>query len=238
MNVLRSPRAIAAIVLALLAAPVFAQDSTRAAPAGAAAASSTSDLELRLAAFTLPSKRTKSTSTTAYDAASPSMTGAEFVIRAIDTGGLRVRYESASASGNGAAGIQFTNLDGRLAIGSRVFDVELGYLLRTETSAAAVKTQLGFPRAGFRSDLNLGSSGITVGFAASYLRQAQAAKDGSLGQGLEGETTGIYVPPMVPFYLQLGFRRQALRFTNQGAKVRSEEMSTVFLGVGFEIGLR
>jgi hypothetical protein len=236
--------ALAVAVLVLLGAPVLAQDTTKTAVAGAPASADSSSggprespVELRLTAFTMPSRRTVSTSGTMFDSASPSITGFEFVIREMDGGGLRLAYGTASVSGSGAAGGKLTTLDGRFLIGSRIFNVELGYVLRTTTIAGKDST-LGIARAGVRSDMKLGSSGIIVGWAASYLRQPVAGKDGTSFQGIEGETSVLYALPMVPIYVQLGFRRSALQYTKTASSNVPEELSTVFIGAGFHLGLR
>lgn len=233
-----------AAVLVLSGAPVLAQDTTKTAVAVSSAAPDSSSsgprespIELRLAAFTMPSRRTVSTSSTMFDNASPSIVGFEFVIREMDGGGLRIAYGTSSGSGSGASGGKLTTLDGRFLVGSRIFNVELGYMLRTTTIAGKDST-LGVARAGVRSDMKLGSSGITVGWAASYLRQPVASKDGTLFQGIEGETSVLYAPPIVPIYVQLGFRRSALQHTRTTSPNVAEEISTVFFGVGFHLGLR
>lgn len=231
--------ALAMLVLGVATTPLAAQQDsakTRANVATDTSQSQQSTLEIRLGLFTMPSKRTVATSAVAYSDAAPSMTGAEFVVRSTDGQGLRFRYSTASTTGVGRADGALTYLDGRFEIGTREFNVEAGYLLRSET-ISGTKTQLSFWRAGFRSDIRLGASGVTAGFAASYMRQPAPETDGSQGWGLDGETSVLYASAKVPLYAQLGFRRETLHFTLKVPPDRPEEMSTVFVGVGYHIGL-
>jgi hypothetical protein len=195
--------------------------------------------ELRLAAFTMPSRRSVgiASSSVVYNA-SPAFSGVEFLVRSIDGGaGLHLRYATASPDGAGLASYAMKYLDGRLLLGSRGFSVELGYLLRTETIAGKDSTH-GFARAGFRTDINLGSSGITAGVAASYLRLPEADSLGNIAWGIDGETSVLYALPMAPVYVQLGYRRETYTFEYKKSPSRPEQISTLFLGVGFHLGLR
>jgi hypothetical protein len=230
------------MLLALAARRAAGQGATAAAP-DTMPATSPSDstaggpatFELRLAGFEMPATHLVGVTPASYATSSPSFTGAEFLIRSTDGGGLRLRYATAPASGSNVAGTAMSDLDGRLSIGTRTFNLELGYLLETETTGGASQ-QHGFGRAGFRSDINLGSSGITAGFAASYLREPTAEKDSAQGQGIEGETSVLYAPAALPVYVQLGYVRQAFRFSYPNAPNRPEEVSMVLIGAGFQVG--
>lgn len=195
-------------------------------------------VELRLAYFTMPTRRTVATNALNFDQSSPSISGVEFVLRSLDGPGLLLRYATASSPGGGAAGGALTNLDGRIQLGGRNFVIELGYLQRT-ASIAGISTPTGFGRGGFRTDLRFGSSGVIAGFAASYLRTIAPDKATSReAYGIDGETSILYAPPKYPVYVQLGFRRETMKFRATGLPDTPEEMSTMFLGIGLQLGLR
>jgi hypothetical protein len=232
----------ACIVLSPPASRAAAQNTQPPSPAPAPEAdsgvSTSAPLELRLAYFTMPTRRTVATNSANFDQSSPSISGVELVLRSLDGPGLLLRYATASSPGGGAAGGALTNLDGRLQLGGRNFVIELGYLQRT-TVTAGTNTSTGFGRGGFRTDLRFGSSGVIAGFAASYLRTIAPDKTTSReAYGIDGETSILYAPPKYPVYVQLGFRRETMKFSTKGFPDTPEEMSTMFLGIGFQLGLR
>ena len=221
----------------LIHGTVSAQDSSATGRQSIVVLSDSSSRDWRLAVFTAPAKRIVSTSGAAYGSSEPQFTSLELVLRAGD-GGLRARYETAAASGAGREGNKETYLDGRFSFGGQRFNVELGYVLRTESFDKTDST-VGLARGGFRGDYHVESSGVLVGWAASYMRQIQVG-DGQAGaDGFEGETSALYVPPRYPVFVQLGYSREILRFTTDaGVRVRNEELSILFLGIGLQLGLR
>ena len=76
---------------------------------------------------------------------------------------------------------------------------------------------------------------------ASYFRDPTQEKSGVTGSGITGESSVLYAVPKLPFYVQLGYRRDAWAYTytpgSQVNPITAEEWSTVFLGVGFQLGL-
>jgi hypothetical protein len=237
----------AALAACCVAGPVLAQGTPPGAqtppqtPPAAAPADSVPEhsapLELRLAGLSLSSNRTVATATTTSPSSS-SMIGGEFVLRGGNGGALILRYASGTTSPAPAL-TKMSLLDGRVEIGSRTVALELGYLLRGVT-AGGTTTSTGYARAGFHTAFHFGSSGVVAEMEASYFRDPTQEKSGVTGSGIAGESSLLYTPPKVPFYLQLGFRREAWSYTYTGAQVNpitAEEWSTVFFGVGFQLGL-
>ena len=239
----------ATLAACCIAAPILAQgtpptsplpQTPAVAPAGAPAAApvdSNADqggpVELRLEGLSLSSNRTTATATTTSPS-SPSMIGAEFALRSHNGGGIVLRYASGTTTPT-----KMSLFDGRVEIGSRTVALELGYLLRSETGAG-VTTTTGYARAGFRTAFHFGSSGVVAELEGSYFRDPTQEKSGVTGSGIAGESSVLYTPPKVPFFVQLGFRREAWSFTYTGTPVNpvtAEEWSTVVLGVGFQLGL-
>jgi hypothetical protein len=209
-----------------------------AAPADSGGSEGGAPLELRLAGFTNMSTRTTATATTANASTSPSMMGAEFALRSLNGGGLFVRFSEGTLSPAPTL-VKMSFLDGRLELGGRTVVLELGYLLKSENDGG-VLTQTGYARAGFRTAFHFGSSGVVAEMEASYFRDPTQEKSGITGSGITGESSVLYTPPKLPFYLQLGYRRDAWAYTYTGTPVgaiTAEEWSTVFLGVGFQLGL-
>lgn len=243
-----SMRFVSAAFAALCAAaPIFAQETPPAsAPAPAAAAPTDTaaaaseggaPLELRLAGFTNMASRTTAAGGTTTTT-SPSMLGEEFAIRSLDGSGLFVRFSEGTLA-TAPALVKMSFLDGRVELGGRTVALELGYMLKSENDGG-VLTQTGYARAGFRTAFHFGSSGIVAELEASYFRDPTQEKSGVTGSGITGESSVLYVPPRLPFYLQLGYRRDVWTYTYTGTPVNpvtAEEWSTVFLGVGFQLGL-
>lgn len=217
--------------------PQAAPQPAAPAPVDSTASEGGAPLELRLAAFTNSAKRTTTTATTPT-ASSPSMIGEEFAIRSLNGGGLFVRFSEGTLSPAPAL-VKMSFLDGRLELGGRTVVLELGYLLKSENDNG-VLTQTGYARAGFRTAFHFGSSGIVAELEASYFRDPTQEKSGVTGSGITGESSVLYAVPKLPFYVQLGYRRDAWAYTYTAVPpnaVTAEEWSTVFFGVGFQLGL-
>jgi hypothetical protein len=160
----------------------------------------------------------------------------EFVAHGTDIG-VHLRYASSADGGSGRAANALRYLDGRVNLGSTHFSVEVGYVLRTEKFASA-DTSVGLARAGFRANYHVGTKGLVIGWAASYMRQLKADTGAMKGEGIEAETSVLYVAPRLPFYVQLGYRREIMQFKSDTEPMRPEEMSMLFFGVGVHRGIR
>jgi hypothetical protein len=239
VNTRRTLRVLALAAQSLAAIPASGQATGGAAPPAVVPSGDVASArELRLAVFTVPGKRSVTVSATDFRNATPSLKSVELVWRGADAG-IRLRYETASTSGPVPAGNAITYLDGRFNLGGTRFNVEVGYLLRQE-KFAATDTSTGLIRGGFRGDYRVGAAaGIVVGWSATYLRQPSPASGASSAEGVEGETSVLYAPPRYPVYVQLGYRRELMRFTGGSSPTpRNEELSMMFIGVGFQLGLR
>ena len=244
---MNSPRRLwllACVAQALVARGATSQATGGSQPVAPRPDETAATREFRVSAFSISGKRSVTFPAAGVSSATPTLTSLELVLRGGD-GGIRLRYETAVRSGGVPAGDPITYLDGRFNLGATAFNFEVGYLLRRETFAGA-DTSVGFVRGGFRGDYHVGAaSGIVVGWAASYLRQPNPASGKTQAEGIEGETSVLYTPPGLPLYVQLGFRREIMRFTPSDTPAtgtaptrRLEEMSLLFIGIGFQRGLR
>lgn len=239
MNTRTALRILALTAQSLVAGTAFGQSAGATAPPAVVLADIvSSSRELRLAAFTVSGKRSVTLSATDVASATPSLKSVELVWRGTDAG-IRLRYETASTSGQLPAGAAITYLDGRVNFGGKHFNLEVGYMLRQE-KLAAVDTSTGLISGGFRGDYRVGAAaGIIVGWAATYLRQPTPPSGASWAEGVEGEISVLYAPPRYPVYVQLGYRREVMRVTGGSSPTRQfEELSLMFIGIGFQLGLR
>lgn len=155
-------------------------------------------------------------------------------------------FEALLFSGDGGAGIggrvmrgtfvdDFTLKEGIVVLGAAVFQVEGAYGQRSLSGTDSLVT---FGRAGARSVIQIGGSGVSLGFAGSkYFPRtfdfANSKDSTGKPDGWEGETDIYYTAPKVPFYLQLGYRTEYFQYGK-----REENMHGVMLGAGIWFGGR
>jgi hypothetical protein len=129
--------------------------------------------------------------------------------------------------------------DAKVLLGPRPFTVELGYHRRAHENELFGNVGEHLARAGVRSLISLGPSGLSVSFAgAALLRQdSTATSDKKVGVGgWELETGVLYqAPRRLPFYATAGYRFERFAAANKVAPLagRREETSQVFVEAGF-----
>lgn len=157
-------------------------------------------------------------------------------------------FEGMISASNGGAGIggrimngtfddDFSLKEAFIMVGEQYFHVEGGYGQR---SLFGTDTAVNFIRAGAQSLVQIGGSGVALGFSGSKYFSSKfdignSKKDTSSVKpdGWEGETDIYYTMPKVPFYLQLGYRTEWFSLGK-----REENMHAVILGAGLWLGGR
>lgn len=134
----------------------------------------------------------------------------------------------------------FSLQEAMIFVGQRSFNVEGGYGRRSLFDTDSTVT---FARAGVRSVVQIGGSGVSLGFRGSaYFPgdfKQQESTPGSGGKvslyllGWEGDTNIFYTLPRIPIYFQLGYRTQYFTFGQ-----RAETMNGFVLGTGLWMGGR
>ena len=145
-----------------------------------------------------------------------------------EEGGISARLLSGSYDD-----ADFTLREARAFIGGPWFQIEGGYGQR---SLAGTDSLSAFARAGLRSGVQVGGSGISLGVAASKYFDGDFSNDkhsSAKVQGWEGETNIFYTFSRVPLYMQLGYRHE---YFSSGD--RAENMSGLVLGTGLWFGGR
>jgi hypothetical protein len=195
--------------------------------------------EVRFGATVTPTKRAASAATALVSEAQTSLKGVEFLLRASGGSGLVVRYEAGTLPGsvsNPASG-KFELIDGHLLIGERSFAVIAGYTLRTSAFSGR-DNRLGLARAGIQVGRFFPGAGFEVTLDGSYVRTPQKDKVDSVeADGIEVQTALTYIPPRVPLYVQLGYRRETFNLKKEDLVLRREELSKLILTVGVQYGL-
>jgi hypothetical protein len=167
---------------------------------------------------------------------SGTLTGAELMARASGIG-LYARYLTGSIGENSFRGPSGSLRMGeaRLMIGAPIFSVEGGVALRSRSSTLA-EPRDELVRAGARSSIWLGPSGLSLSFAASALGRGDK-EGGSTKWGLvgwEAVTAVMYQAPRgLPLYATLGYRYERIRTESGAPPVQREEISAIIIGGGF-----
>lgn len=195
--------------------------------------------EVRAGFLSSPVNRAISGAVGPVSVSSASLAGGEFW--ALDAGGsgIMVRYATGTLDGPTTAESsgKLEYVDGRLLLGQRAFSLVLGYTLRTSRYLGKDR-RFSVPRAGVQAGYHFAGSGVMLRGAGSYVRTVKKSESDSLeADGLEGETAILYVPPRLPFYIELGYRRELWNLTKESVVARREEIGGVMLSVGLQYGL-
>lgn len=126
----------------------------------------------------------------------------------------------------------FTLREARIFVGGPWFQIEGGYGQRSVSGTDSLAL---FARAGLRSMVQVGGSGVSLGAAASKYFDGDFTNEepSNKVEGWEGETNIFYTFARVPVYLQLGYRHEYFL-----SGVRAENMSGLILGTGLWFGGR
>ena len=128
-------------------------------------------------------------------------------------------------------------LDGSILLGTRVFSVDLAYVMRAGPDPLVpvnLDSTYSFGRAGVRSRANLGHTGFTLNFRAGYYVPIPevTAKVAGL-EGWEGETGLSWTWSRFPLTAALGYRLERFKIYSV-----EQEVSALTLGVGVAFGRR
>lgn len=195
--------------------------------------------ELRVGVSSISLKRAVSFPGQSVSYGNMNLRGLEVMTMGAHGGGVRVRFETGSVSGSPsfAAGGKMENLVGHLILGGHEFALIAGYRLSSVTWNG--ERTFHMPEIGFEGGRHFAGAGILVKGSASYRMMLTEAKlDSVKSSGFEGRTSVLYVPPRMPIYLEVGYRREVLAFQNPAeAIVRRDEGSAVVITVGLQSGL-
>jgi hypothetical protein len=151
--------------------------------------------------------------------------------------GIGISFRSLSGSftntTGGAKQPDVISADGNVLLGTPTFNISIGASKRalssTTTNATRVFT---FGRVGCQMSFLVGGSGLRAQIGAwGYV----PASPDSMKIGGEGEGSIIYTPPVIPFYLQLGYRTEV--FTPKVGRLEApEEVRGLRIGGGIQFG--
>lgn len=128
-------------------------------------------------------------------------------------------------SGKSSLNVDFHKYDGILMLGDRDFRLEAGYSKRT---FIPVDSTLSLLRAGFGTNISLGTSGVALKFRAGYMLPIkQPEGKANRINGWEGETAASYTWDRFPVSGMVGYRME--RLAGFGL---DEQMSSLFIGAG------
>ena len=89
---------------------------------------------------------------------------------------------------------------------------------------------------GVSSTMAIGGSGLRTNIAGAFYAPGGQSKD-KVKSGLEGEASILYHLPVVPLFLQVGYRTE-LFTTKSGTRETPEEVRGVRIGGGLQLGGR
>lgn len=192
-------------------------------------------VDFRIGAHTASTKRNISLSDAVTGHATATVRGFDAILASPDGGaGIGARLLQGTYEDG-----DFSLQEGMLLAGQRSFHVEAGYGRRSLFGTDSTVT---FARAGARSTVQIGGSGVSLDvqgsayFPGDFTKQKSptpGSKDLSTLLGWEGETNIFYTVPRVPVYLQLGYKAQYFTFGQ-----RAEYMNGVVIGTGIWLGGR
>ena len=201
-------------------------------------AQSSSGFELRLSGFSMNADRSLAFASPTPTTKTAPIRGVDFLIRG-RFAGIAVRSYS-SADFDKGTNIQpnITSADARLLLFPQVFTVMVGAgrrALWTELNKTSPNVyDIGI--AGISSTSNIGGSGVRTNIQAAVFVPAGKAKD-KLKGGMEGEASVSYVFPVVPLFVQVGYRTEV--FTTKGSTGETPELVRgVKVGAGLLLGGR
>lgn len=194
---------------------------------------------VRAAFLTSSLKRAASLETGPVSTSSATMIGGEFWALDKSGSGLMLRYARGSMDGatSSLSSGDMEYIDARVFVGVPEFAVILGGMSRTSVYNGENRRFL-VPRAGIQSGYTFAGTGVTLRVAGSYVRTVKKESSDSVeANGLEGETSILYVPPRLPFYVELGYRRELWNLKKESLYVRREELGGLVFLVGLQTGL-
>lgn len=232
-----------AAALALVGAPLSAQDPAPAAPAPAAgsvtvpagpvvpqnAKAEGSSWELRVGGIMMVSAQRNSEFFSKVSESTGSVKGVDALLRGSGFG-LSFR----SLSGNfGTSQPQVISADARILLGPQGFSINAGAsrrLLYTTTGSKMFEFALG----GVSMTWNIGGSGVRTLISADYYYPIRDASK-KMKNGMEGEAGFIWRLPAVPFYVQVGYRTEVFNQLTNSVQ-QPEEVRGVRVGGGIQFG--
>jgi hypothetical protein len=166
-----------------------------------------------------------------------SLTGVDLFARTQGIGVYARRLSGTFGTGSQGMAGGFTLEEARLVIGGPTLSVEAGAIRRTTSTLDDQRDQT-FWRGGFRSNWDIGSSGVQVTLNAGG-RFGKAAPSGTTTSlkflGVDGEATLLVQAPRdLPIYGLVGWHYE--RFDDGWSMIaRTEEISGPFFGIGFRL---
>jgi hypothetical protein len=200
------------------------------APAAPKAASSRG--ELRIGGFMINGDRSFDFANT-LDTAKGSIKGVDVLLRAKAIGiGFR------SLSGTYGKQPHVTSADARIYLFPPVFSVMVGAGRRALWSDlnATTPSQFDIGIVGVSSTMAIGGSGLRTNVAGAVYLPGGQSKDKVKG-GMEGEASILYRFPVVPLFVQLGYRTE-LFTAKAGTRETPEEVRGIRIGGGLQLGGR
>ena len=162
-----------------------------------------------------------------------SMKGVDVLLRSSAIGiGFR------SVSGTFGTQPHLASADARIYLFPQVFSIMVGAGRRALWSDLNpdTPTQFDIGIAGVSSTLAIGGSGLRTNLSAAIYAPAGKSKD-KVKSGMEGEASILYHLPVVPLFLQVGYRTEV--FTSKaGTRETPQEVRGVRVGGGLQIGGR
>lgn len=197
--------------------------------------------DLRLAGIIMTTRQTVHDGEEVYRASAP-LTGAEILLWPGGIG-LYGRYLTGTLGDHSARGPDggLHQAEGRIILGAPVFSVEGGFTRRVRGGRRLSDPGDNLIRAGVRSLLALGPSGLSVSLqAGAYGRNDSVPSTGEARKklsvvGWEAATGLVYQAPHgLPFFVTVGYRFERIRSEADYLPVHREELS----GLVFSAGLR
>ena len=199
------------------------------------AAQTTSPISLRIGVQSENTKQNSSLDDVVTGRVSAALQAIEGVISPAEGGaGIGGRVIQGTLEG----GRDFFLREGRLFIGPQWFHAEAAYGERTLSGTDSMVT---FSRAGVRSIVQIGGSGVAVIFSGSKYFGPKFVKakvaSGSIADpvpdGWEAETSIYYTAPRVPVFLRVGYKTEYFSYAN-----RDDNTHSVIFGTGLWLGAR
>lgn len=222
------------IALALCASSLLGAQV--AAPAGptapAAAKPAGSKGELRISGFMISGDHSFDFANT-VTTTTGSMKGVDFLAR-ISAIGIGIR----SMTSTFGTGPNVTSADARLYLFPQVFSVMVGAGRRALWSNlnAMAPTQFDIGIVGVSSTVAIGGSGLRTNLSGAVYLPGGQSKDRVKG-GMEGEASVMYRFPVVPLFVQVGYRTEVFTAKNKTSQT-PEEVRGVRIGGGLLLGGR
>ena len=222
--------ALIALVVATTAGAQISPPPGPIAPAAPKAASSSG--ELRVSGFMINGDRSFEFANV-VDTAKGSIKGIDVLLRSKAIGiGFR------SLSGTYGKQPHVTSADARVYLFPPVFSVMVGAGRRALWSDlnATSPSQFDIGIVGVSSTVAIGGSGLRTNVAGAYYLPGGQSKD-KVKSGMEGEASVLYRFPVVPLFVQVGYRTE-LFTAKAGTRETPEEVRGIRIGGGLQLGGR